>query len=50
MSSLKREKKQLNALIAKYKDLRHPLMQKQSQKVDKLVVLHMRKKLEKVIV
>ncbi|QZY56681.1 Spo0E family sporulation regulatory protein-aspartic acid phosphatase [Crassaminicella profunda] len=50
MSSLKREKKKLNALIAKHKDLQHPLVQKQSQKVDKLVVLHMRKNLEKVIV
>ncbi|QEK12613.1 Spo0E family sporulation regulatory protein-aspartic acid phosphatase [Crassaminicella thermophila] len=42
MNSLKIEKKKLDRLIAKHKDLQHPLVQEQSKKVDKLVVEHMR--------
>ncbi|QEK11662.1 Spo0E family sporulation regulatory protein-aspartic acid phosphatase [Crassaminicella thermophila] len=42
MNSLKIEKKRLDYLISKYGDLQHPLVQKQSQIVDKLVVEHMR--------
>ncbi|QEK13754.1 Spo0E family sporulation regulatory protein-aspartic acid phosphatase (plasmid) [Crassaminicella thermophila] len=42
MNSLKIEKKKLDYLIAKYDDLQHPAVQKQSRKVDKLVVEHMR--------
>jgi hypothetical protein len=42
MNRLKAEKKKLDALISKYGDLQHPAVQEQSQRVDKLIVAHMR--------